>query len=231
MTWTAVEPVPTTALSDHIAERLRHMIIAGEVPAGSHLAEPRLAESFDVSRGPVRDALRQLESEGLVVTRRRKVFAAGLTADDIVELYAIREAIEVLALRLAHQRADAADWAAALAALDTMRAAADDDRYDDYARADLAFHSSFYALSGSRRLFDIWRQYEPTFAVLLQITNAEDIDLGPSFASHVAILETTRAGRVEEAVAEVQEHLLGARTRMVQAHARISTPTDGELPA
>ncbi|WP_087510348.1 GntR family transcriptional regulator [Cellulomonas iranensis] len=233
MTWSSLEPVPATALGDVITERLRRMIIAGDVPAGAHLAEPRLAESFDVSRGPVRDALRRLESEGLVVVRRRKMFAAGLTTDDVVELYAIREAVETLALRLAHDRAADADWGEALDALATMRRAAEATRYTDYAHADLAFHTSFYALSGSRRLLDIWRQYEPTFAVLLEITNAEDVDLGPSLASHVAILETARAGRVDEAVVELQGHLLGARTRMVHALSRLdtgraATPPDGE---
>lgn len=228
MPWTSAQPTPTLVLSDHISERLRFMIISGEIPDGTHLSEPRLAEVFDVSRGPVREALHRLELEGLVATRRRKVFAVGLTSEDIAELYAIREGIEVLALRLARARTDAADWAASLRALDTMRVAAEEHRHDDYARADLAFHSSLYALSGSRRLYDIWRQYEPTFAVLLQITNAEDIDLGPSLESHAAILETTRSGRLDDAVSELQEHLLGARTRMVHAHARFTPPSHGK---
>jgi GntR family transcriptional regulator, gluconate operon transcriptional repressor len=227
MAWSRVEPVSSVALGDHITERLRRMIIVGEIPAGAHLAEPGLAASFDVSRGPVRDALRRLEAEGLVVTRRRKVFAAGLTTADIEELYAIRGAIEGLALRLVCARGGDVDWGAARGAVERMRRAAAEGDHVQFARADLAFHSCLYEMAGSRRLLDIWKQYEPTFATLLQITNAEDIDLNPAFGSHEELLTAVSEGRYQDASSELQEHLLGSQNRMVQAHTRFSAGNGG----
>ncbi|TDD69057.1 GntR family transcriptional regulator [Jiangella aurantiaca] len=232
MAWEFSAPVPSApALGQHVVERLRVLIVTGRIPRGAHLVEAQLSSMFDVSRGPIRDALRQLEAEGLVESRRRGVFVVGLEAADIAELYSLRESLETLALRMAHENAQTATWQALLEPLDRMRSAADAGRADEYARADLDFHARFYDLSGHRRLRDIWRQYQPTFAVLLEITNAEDVTLGPSLQSHVDLYELMRAGRLDEAVVELKEHLLGARNRLMTAHARVTAANSADSTA
>lgn len=66
------------AMGDQIAHRLRLDIVTGVIAHDTHLAEDAIASRFDVSRGPVRDALRQLESEGLVESRRKRPYARPL---------------------------------------------------------------------------------------------------------------------------------------------------------
>jgi len=213
-------------LGEQVLEQLRVLIITGKLPVGAHLVEAQLSASFDVSRGPIRDALAQLEAEGLVESRRRGVFVRGLTTQDIDELYTVREAIEVMALRIA-SHAPAPAWDRALVPLAQMKDAAAAGDHLKFAHADMAFHASFYAIADHTRLEKIWRQYEPTFAVLLELTTAEDIDLGPSYESHVEIHRQMIEGQLDEATVSLQEHLLGSRARLVSAFARMTLA--GEL--
>ena len=76
-------PKRAPALGEQLAEVLRDQIIRRGLQPGTHLVEDALAAQYDVSRGPVRDALRQLESQGLVEARRRGYFVIGLTQEEI----------------------------------------------------------------------------------------------------------------------------------------------------
>src|SRR5438105_268871 len=79
-----------------VRERIRTAILAGELPAGTKLVEADLARSFGVSRGPIREALRELSREGLVVDLpRRGTFVCTLSQTDFLEVYAVREALEL----------------------------------------------------------------------------------------------------------------------------------------
>jgi len=211
---------PAQELGQQVLEQLRVLIITGELRPGTHLVESQLSATFDVSRGPVRDALAQLEAEGLVESRRRGSFVVGLEEHDISELYSLRQSLELLAMREATARADA-DWSLATTALERMREAANEGDYPEFARADLDFHSTFYTIAGHRRLAKVWQQYEPTFAVLLTLTTAEDVDLHPSFDSHAEILTQLQHGQIDEAATTLDEHLLGSRTRLTAAHRRL----------
>lgn len=215
-----VTQVRTAALGARIAHQLRFQIVSGKIDSGAHLAEERLAESFGVSRGPIRDALRQLASEGLVETRRGRVYAIGLNDQDIDELYSLRESLESLAVRSTLSR-ERVDWSHFERSIERMRDAADRQAAGDFAEADLAFHSLFYEWSGHRRLASMWRELRPTFTVLLEVTTAEDVDLHPSAESHADILRSMRFGEIDAALGELSQHLLGAKNRLTTAHERV----------
>ncbi|WP_427885545.1 GntR family transcriptional regulator [Kribbella sp. GL6] len=206
-------PVRQAPLGEQIAHELRVMIVTGRLKPGDRLVEDSLSVQFDVSRGPVRDALRLLINEGLVEPQRRGVAVAGLTSADVDELYSLREALELLALRETMRRADA-DWSLLEQSLSELRAAADDGSAADYAAADLEFHSKLYELSGHRRLQSTWAQHRPTFHVLLEASNAQDADLHPSAEAHADLLKVMRSGNVDAAAALLSEHLFGARNRI-----------------
>ncbi|WP_043498882.1 GntR family transcriptional regulator [Georgenia sp. SUBG003] len=213
----AVTTARPTALGHHIVDHLRRLIIVGELPAGTHLVEAELSETFDVSRGPVRDALRQLRAEGLVESRRRGVFVIGLTNDDIDELYLLRHILETEVVRLCMRR-PGLDLSSVHAVVDRMRAAAAENDATRFAEADLDFHSLFYALSGHRRLESIWQQYRPTFADMLSVTNASDRDLTPIYEDHVRLLERIASGDEAAAGALLREHIDGSHRRMLTAY-------------
>ncbi|WP_226925027.1 GntR family transcriptional regulator [Georgenia thermotolerans] len=213
---TTVRPAP--ALGRHVVDHLRRLIITGQLAAGTHLVESQLSETFDVSRGPVRDALRQLEAEGLVESRRRGVFVIGLTVDDIEELYVLRHLLEAEAVRQCMRRGG--DLLELDAIVLTMGEAAREGDAAAFAEADLEFHSAFYALAGHRRLEKVWQQYRPTFADMLSVTNAEDRDLAPIHRDHLDLLARVRAGDQPGALSLLREHIDGSRERMLTAYAR-----------
>ncbi|KAA5831923.1 GntR family transcriptional regulator [Saccharopolyspora hirsuta] len=205
------------SLGDRVAQELRVRIIGGELARGTRLVEDVLAEQFDVSRGPIRDAFRQLEAEGLLESRRRGVFVIGLTEDDVDELYTLRGSLETLALSLAMRRAAPEDWARAEECSRAMESAAQRRDASAFARADLEFHAQLYQLSGHRRLLAVWEQYRPTFGVMLDVTNAQDIDLHPAAEAHAELLRLARTGDEEGAVTNLRGHLLGAQNRLRSA--------------
>lgn len=223
-----ISPIEQAALGTHVAHQLRYGVITGQLAPGQRLVEHVLAEQFGVSRGPIRDALRELAGEGLLESRRRGFFVVGLREYDIEELYELRESLESLALRRTAVRATAADWESLERALDGMRDAAGRHDAAEFAVADLAFHSQFYELSGHRRLLSVWEHYLPTFTALFQVTTAEDADLHPSMQSHAEILRLLRAGDVPAALSELSEHLLGASNRLRAAHRRIRQQGTGQ---
>lgn len=206
------------ALGDQLAELLRGRIVRGELAPGVHLVEDAVAAEHEVSRGPVRDALRILTGEGLLESRRRGFYVRGFTQTDIDELYQIREAAEQLACGLA-VRSAAPDWEPVRHYLDVMRSAADVGDLHAYAKADLAFHTEFYVLSGNARLLALWLQYQPTFATLLDVTNAQDADLRPSADDHATLLELAEDGDTEGFAVALTSHLEGSRRRMRDAMA------------
>jgi GntR family transcriptional regulator of gluconate operon len=219
----------TRFLGDQVVNELRVWIIKAELEPGTHLVEAQLSSAFGVSRGPIRDALAQLEAEGLVESRKRGTFVSGLSLKDIDELYSIREAIELLALQTA-DRLEAPQWSLAEGPLRVMAEAAAAGDHLAFAHADMSFHKTFYDVAGNSRLAKIWSQYEPTFSVLLELTTAEDVDLGPSYDSHAVIFEKMRGHDLADASLTLREHLLGSRNRLVSAFAR-ATMADAEPDA
>jgi DNA-binding GntR family transcriptional regulator len=89
-------------IADQIFAEIRKEIVEGHIPQGSKISEPELARRFGISRGPLREAMRRLESSSLVV-RRANIGARVITlsTEQLLEIYHVREALEGMAARLA----------------------------------------------------------------------------------------------------------------------------------
>src|SRR5215468_8309890 len=117
-------PAVKRSLADDVVDRLRDAIFHGSFKPGEPLREEQLAASLDVSRGPVREALVQLEREGLVIVRRhRGATVARLSRLDAEEVYSLRLALERLAVQRAVRSATEADFAALEEVMEAFRAA------------------------------------------------------------------------------------------------------------
>lgn len=220
----AFSPVRRKAYGEQVTEYLRDAIVRGELPVGKRLVEEHLAEQFGVSRGPVRDALRRLEIEGLVESRGIGTYVIGITETDIDELYSLRQAVECLAVDLAMERTADSGWGEMTALVGVLEKAADSHDREAFAAADIQFHSLIYALSGHRRLSDIWHQYAPILTTLLRTTIFVDVDLHESAAKHRLLLELMTSGDQMAVAAELRDHLEGSHQRML--HARRNTDDD-----
>jgi len=153
------EPTPRLAaaegqpLRDVIREELRAQIAEGVWAPGTRLVERELAEGFGVSRVPVREALRALESEGFVeLLPRRGAVVRNLTRSVVADLFDIREVLEALAARLAAERVDDEGLAELLAVVEDGRRAVDAADHAWAGAANTTFHETLLRLSGNDSL-------------------------------------------------------------------------------
>ena len=102
--------IPTQNLSERVFESLQEAIVLGDLAPGEKIREPELAKRFGTSRGPLRDALRRLESRRLVTTTRNAgARVVELSNQQLIELYHVREALEGMTCRLAATNMSDAD--------------------------------------------------------------------------------------------------------------------------
>jgi len=147
---------------------LREEIVAGELVAGAPLVETALAEALGVSRGPIRNALTELEGEGLVRTERNgRSLVAGFTQADLTDVLAVRLEIESLAIRWGIERD--CDPEPVRAAFEAMLAeGASTARLIEL---DMGFHRSLLEFSSSRALLHAWLRLAPILEAVITVGN------------------------------------------------------------
>jgi DNA-binding GntR family transcriptional regulator len=195
---------------------LRRSILRGEFAAGERLVEARLAEEMGISRNPLREALRELEQEGLVVNVSRKgTFAATFSGEDVCEIYALREALEGLAVRLAIERIKPDDITKLEAILGEMRTAAARADFCEAMEWDMAFHREICRASGNRRLLHLWNGLAAQ--IQLVVSRVRETHFTPAYIveTHVPLLEAIRKRDVEEAELQLR-HILGVGRSVAQ---------------
>ncbi|MCC7371790.1 MAG: GntR family transcriptional regulator [Chloroflexi bacterium] len=208
---TRLERLEPRALSRRIVDQLKRVIIAGELRPGDRVLETELAEQLGVSRGPVREAFRQLEQEGLLVSYpHRGTFVATVPEDEIEEVYALRAHLEAHAARrvVVERRDEALTLLGDL--VDQMLEAAAARDLPAVADLDLQFHDTLLELSGYQGLHRIWRSMDGlvrarTYATLALPGREELIEY--TAKSHRPIVEAIRSGDVERVDAAVKHHI------------------------
>ena len=206
-------------LAADIAVRLRAAILAGHVGPGERLGEELLARSMGVSRGPVREALAQLEREGLVVIRRnRGALVARLSREDLEEVYTLRVALERLAIQRAINHATEQHLTELQLLIDRMAASGVAATEQDAAELDVAFHDVLFRAANHRRLYDSWTNLRPQIHILLLSRNVAHPDFRDyAVTGHQAIVDVLRARDETRALAVIETHLRGAYERVVRS--------------
>jgi DNA-binding GntR family transcriptional regulator len=147
------EQVPAHLARSVIEERLRAAIFDGRLPCGMAIRQQELATLFGVSRMPVREALRQLEAQGLLkVVHHKGAVVAPLINHDSAETYALRMLLECEALRLSVPLLEEADFAFAQDCIERLERTSD---YVEISRLNRAFHRTLYAHANNRRLLNL----------------------------------------------------------------------------
>src|SRR5271170_5173613 len=142
--------------TDMVAALIRELVITGELAAGEQLRQRDLAQRFGVSQTPVREAMRRLESEGLLVCDTHRGFTvAAPELGPVEENFQIRAALESLGASLAARKIDAAGLARLRDLNDRMRALSDDD--PGYADLNREFHFAIYEYARSPLLLSLMR--------------------------------------------------------------------------
>jgi len=223
-------------LQEKTYERLRKMIVSGEMPAGSRVKESDLARKFGASRVPIRESLIRLKSEGLVVSKPRYGYMVKkYSAKDIIELYNVREVIEGLAVRLAAEQATDVQIAECekinhqYGIVLEKQCAMSDDKLEEkielqnqMALLDERFHRSLLHLSGSSRiegLFSLLHDERICLALASLKDNPYVINESLyklTVQAHYNVLLAIKCHDADSAEMEMRKHIKAALKRFME---------------
>jgi DNA-binding GntR family transcriptional regulator len=195
-------------LREVIFETLRNAIVNGDLRPGERLMEVYLAEQMGVSRTPVREAIRKLEADGLVLMEpRRGTRVAEISVKDIVDVLEVRSMLDRLATGLAATRIQPAQIKALEAVHKQYANHVLKENIEGAIKKDIEFHDLIYVASGNPRLIAAaasLREHIYRFRViyLRDISKAVDVE-----AEHAGILEALRSGQEKEASAHAEFHI------------------------
>lgn len=209
--------------SERAYQAIRDKIADGELPGGHRLKEAELVKLCAVSRTPVREALRRLESEGIVtITPNAGAIVATWSASELADLFAVRAQIEGMAAAYAAQRrtAEDLDRLDALAAAFRASVEAPDGApdFDAITRLNSDFHHAILDVARSRALSAAAAQVMEAPIMLRTFRRYDRGGLDRSAAQHVEIAQAIRVGDAEWARAVMQAHIrAGYQALMAQA--------------
>jgi DNA-binding GntR family transcriptional regulator len=212
-------PLRQPALWEVVTEQLRAAILSGELAPGSKIVETEFAERFGTSRGPIREAIRELAREGLVVELpRRGTVVSTLSAHDLAEVYGVREALDLAAAK----RAIAAAADAELQALEQhLEALESETAYLAAAVHDLAFHRAIVDLARNERMSAIYDQMLTQTMLLLRATAEVNVELRTALrpAAHREIFDALVARDPDRVQAAIDDHYRYAEERLFDGSA------------
>jgi DNA-binding GntR family transcriptional regulator len=206
-----LDPSVATSLADRAYVAIRDRLIMLDIRPGDPIDDDELSKALGVGRTPVREALKRLEGDRLVVSYpRRGTFATGMDISDLAHISDIRAQLEPLAARRAAERAvrggqvDLEELAAHIEELDVTRA----DR-TELMRWDLAVHRSIYRAAANPHLEDVLIRYDnlATRIFCLFLDRLPTVDA--HVREHVDLLRSIAAGDADRADALAREHVLG----------------------
>jgi DNA-binding GntR family transcriptional regulator len=195
--------------SETLHESIEEWIVIGKLPPGHHLDEVALAKEFGVSRTPIREALIQLSSMGIVVIRpRRGAVAAEISPQKLVEMFEVVAEIEAMCGRLAARRMSPSEHEVLLAAHHACKDARNAQNSDEYFYRNEAFHDFIYAGSHNEFLADqarsLHRRLRPYCRLQLRVRDR----IVNSYSEHEKVVEAIIAGDGQLTANLLRNHIL-----------------------
>ena len=204
------------SLREQALSALRTAITSGELEPGRHLVETELSDMLQISRGTLREALRQLEQEGLLSAGPRgRLSVRHLDSKEIRDIFAVRAALESLAVRTLCELPDRSLVIASLrSAIDAMAAAAEAS-LEERIESDLEFHRTLCRLTGNETLLHSWESLEGSIRMSIMFAGIERAVKNMSVDRHHDIVAAIETGDATLARTTVLEHMDGAAANLV----------------
>ena len=194
---------------------VRETIINGELKPGERIVESQLAEQMQISRFPIREALRCLEKEGLVENIPFKgTYVSKFTEQDMEEVFSLRGAIEALALQLLIKRIDDEKLATLATIIKDMETSAREGDAAGVVTHDLQFHRTICEMTGHRKLLFFWETLEHHIYMFLTIEKKVYYPPERYVTTHYPILEALKKKDSELATARLRIHLEDAMAQI-----------------
>lgn len=203
------------SLTSIIFERVREDILNGKYANGDKIVEAKLADELGVSRTPVREALKQLELDGLVESLpNRGVVVKGITTQDIEDIYSIRLAIEAIAARWSVERMEDEEIEQLKEIYDLMEFYTFKEDVEKTFELNTKFHETMYRGTKSRYLEHVLKDFQ----LFIKSTRSESLKsegrIDRALKEHKFILEAFLERNTEKAVEAVVNHIVNSRTNV-----------------
>jgi len=204
----AVRPERASPRRERVLEALREAIVVGRFQDGDRLIEDRIARELSTSRGPVREALRQLEHEGLVVSYPyRGAVVQGVSDEEVHEvLIPIRLTLERFSFTKAVEHMEETDFAELAKEVWLMREAAADGDLLRCVEADIRFHECVLSCSGQPHTTQVWRSIAPRIRAYF-FRYGRHSDLGRIAVEHEELLAALRSGDRKVLMKALERHI------------------------
>lgn len=197
------------SLHGRVFNRLREDIISGKYKENEELRENTIAQEMGVSRTPVREAIKQLELEGLVsVIPNKGAYVTGISEKDIRDIYVIRSYLEGLCARWACEKQTEALIAELTEVVDLTDFYIEKENTNQILELDDRFHEILYQASQSKRLYQLLSDFHHYVKRVRQLSLSRISRAKESNKEHRAILNAIIAGDEEEAERLAHEHII-----------------------
>lgn len=209
---TSLDAVAHQSRAQSAAAALRRAILDGRLPPGSKIVEMKVAAELGFSRGPLREALRSLEEEGLVVKPAyRGAYVAEVGPEEIQEIALLRLRLEPFAIELSQPAlATEEGRGRLLTAMETLRAAALAGDAPGSIDAHMALHRVFYELSGHKMLLGYWRGWESQLRIYFALDASTFTTTDKLVEDHQKLVDLVLAGDLDAVGAELPHHIYDA---------------------
>jgi DNA-binding GntR family transcriptional regulator len=211
--------IPRQSLTSAVADKLREHIIRGEIPEGSQLRQGAIANQYEVSRIPVREALRQLDAEGLItIIPNRGAIVPALSPDDIEELFNIRALLEPEVLKLSIPHLTEEDLSEAESILHKfVHELRREEHVSAWGRLNWKFHSILYSRADQPRFMAIIRNVNNSGERYTRLQLYLTHKIKRANEEHHKLLDLCRARDIRSASKLLREHILYAGQSLKEA--------------
>ncbi|WP_295127969.1 GntR family transcriptional regulator [uncultured Leifsonia sp.] len=219
-------------ISKEVTEVLRWKIIDGTIPAGSRLTEESISNDMGISRGPVREALRDLENEGLIrVEAYKGAVVAELTARELTDvLMPTRWILERHAMESLIPNLDDETVARLEGIVEQMERAArtaDDDTVRELVELDIRFHRAVFEAAGEFHTEQLWRVIQPRIRVGFYQLSLEQPSPMEIVFEHRQLLDAMKTRSLETALTVLEDHVVTQPLRLLAAVTPTPATKDG----
>jgi DNA-binding GntR family transcriptional regulator len=204
------------SLREQAVSALRAAITSGALEPGRHLVETELSDMLQISRGTLREALRQLEQEGLLSAGARgRLSVRHLDAKEIRDIFAVRATLESLAVRTLCELPNRSAVIKSLrAAVNHMKSAAK-DTLEARIESDLEFHRTLCKLSDNQTLLQSWESLEGSIRMSIMFAGLERAVKNMDVDRHLEIVVAIETGDPEAAQSAILGHMDVAAENLV----------------
>lgn len=209
--------IAPTALYQEVAERLRQRIFAHELLPGTWVDEQKLAEQYGISRTPLREALKVLASEGLVVLKpRRGCYVTEIAPQDLDDIFPLIALLEGRCAAEAVGKMSPADLSQLGKIHARLEKSAQENRMADFFEANQEFHKTIQELAGNRWLLQVIQDLRKVLKLSRLHSLSLEGRLQQSLQEHQAIMAALEAKDAEQAEKLMHDHLLSGREALAK---------------